>query len=108
MSVYKEGYYAIQLIQQRSRQIYPDAADYGAPTKQGDDLWMWVKQAIDWYGVKGSRQQTNYSTGATVSHVISLIDEWNGGYEDQFRITYTTTRNNESHDGYFTVERVRR
>ena len=101
MSVYKEGYHAVQLIQQHSRRIYPDAADFGAPTKQGDDLWMWVKQAIDWYGVKGSRQQTDYSTGTTVSHNIKLIDEWNTKREEYYKITYTT------HDGYFTVDKLK-
>lgn len=107
MSVYKEGYYALQLIQNNSRQIYPDAADYGAPTKQGDDLWNVVKQVIEWYGVKGSRQQTNYSTGITVSHNIKLMDEWNTGREEEYRITYITTRWNKLHDGYFQVDKVK-
>ena len=106
MSVYKEGYHAIQLIQSQSKQIYPDACDHGAPTREGDSLWAWVKQLIDWYGVKGTRQQTNYSTGKMVSHIIILKDEWNGGWEEHFKITYTTTYGNKNHDGYFQVERV--
>ena len=36
MSVYKEGYYIIDEIERASYQIYPDAADYGAPVVKGN------------------------------------------------------------------------
>ena len=108
MSVYKEGYHAIQLIQSQSKQIYSDACDHGAPTREGDSLWMWVKQLIDWYGVKGTRQQTNYSTGTTVTQEVELMEEsiWNNRRTERFRVTYVTTRGNKQHDGYFQVDRV--
>ena len=106
MSIFKEGYHTVNLIQNHSRQIFPDAADYGAPTTEGDKIWMWVKQAIEWYGVKGSRRQTNYSTGTTVTHDILLMNEGGRLPNDRFRITYTTTRGNKNHDGYFQVVKV--
>ena len=34
MSVYKEGYKAIEMIERSSKQIYSDACDFGAPTKK--------------------------------------------------------------------------
>lgn len=105
MSVFKEGYHAVKMIQDQSLYIYHDAADYGALTTKGDNLWTWVKQAIEWYGVKGSRRQTTYSTGVTVSHDIKLMREYGNGGDDHFRITYTTT-NLKPYDGYFQVEKV--
>jgi len=73
MSVYKEGYHTVELIQKQSKQIWPDACDFGAPTKKDDDLWKWVKQASEWYGIKTCRK-SDYT--GHVSTIISLIDEW--------------------------------
>lgn len=107
MSVYKEGYYAVELIKKQSKQLYADACDFGAPVKKGDDLWNWAKQAIDWYGNPKTRKQDNYGTGTTVSQVIELMDEWNTGKEEHFKITYTTTRRDKRMDGFLTVSKIR-
>jgi len=105
MSVFKEGYHVVNMIHKCSCQIFPDAADYGVLTTKGDNLWNWVKQAINWYGVKGSRRQSNYRTGVTVSHDIKLIREHGSGVDDYFRITYTST-NLKPYNGYFQVEQI--
>lgn len=105
MSVYKEGYYAVELINKASKQIYSDACDYGAPVKKGDSLWNWTKQLVEWYGVQGTRQVSEYGTGATVEHVVELMDEWNTGRIDRFKVSYITTRGDRRHDGYVTVSK---
>lgn len=76
MSVYKEGYHAVELITKRSKQIFSDAADHGAPTKKGDEIWNAAKQLVDWYGVKGTRKEHKYASGQTVAHQVTLMDEW--------------------------------
>ena len=109
MSVYKEGYYAIKLITNNSKRIFDDAADYGCPVKKGDGIWMWVKQLVEWYRVRdvNTRVVTKYPTGTTVSEEVELIDEWNCGNEERFKVTYTTTRGNDIMDGIVEVERLR-
>lgn len=76
MSVYREGYKAIEEIKKRSVQIYSDACDYGAPTKNGDSIWNYAKQLVEWYGIKGTRKENRYQTGASVENEVKLIDEW--------------------------------
>lgn len=76
MAVYREGFKAIELIENRSTQIFNDACDFGAPTKQGDDVWNAAKQLCDWYGEKETREENRYSTGRSVSQKVTLIDEW--------------------------------
>ncbi len=107
MSVYKEGFYAVELIKKNSRQIWNDACDFGAPMKNGDELWNWTKQLIDWYGVEGTRKQENYSTGTTVKQRVSLMNEWTDGSEVMYEVTYTTVANNKNIDGYVYLVRVK-
>lgn len=103
MGVYKEGYHAIKLIKMNTRQVFPDAADYGAPIRKGDEVWRWTKQLVDWYGVKGTRREDIYRTGTTVSHEVELMSEATGRI-DRFKVTYTTTRNHPEYDGYVEVD----
>lgn len=124
MSVYKEGYHAVELIQKRSTQIFSDACDYGAPTKEGDELWKWVKQAVEWYGIKSTRGAHLISDREKqIEIIISLMDEWRysddaeygkrlneDNYTEYFKITYFKTRMTRSlhpgNDGFFTVEKI--
>jgi hypothetical protein len=103
MSVYKEGYYVVDIISKASKQIYLDACDFGAPANKGDNIWNWAKQLVDWYGVEGTRKSINYGTGKIVESIVKLMNEGNGRY-DEFKITYTTTYN-KKYDGYFTIEK---
>lgn len=106
MSVYKEGFYAVELIQKSSKQIFPDAADFGAPVTKGDSLWNWVKQLVDWYGVKGSRKEYTYPTGATVESTVELMDEWNTGKVFQFKVTFVKSTSLKGMTGYVYVDQL--
>ena len=107
MSVYKEGFYAVNAIERASKQIYPDACDYGAPTTKGDSLWKYAKQLFDWYGIKSTRQQENYETGKSVEAYVHLIDEWQTGDDIFYRVFYVTaTRIPGGGDGIISVEKI--
>ena len=103
MSVYKEGYYAIRLITSNTRQIFPNACDYGVPTRKGDQIWKITKRLVDWYGVKGTRRESKYITGTTVSQIVELMSE-STGRVDRFKVTYVTTHDIRDYDGYVEVE----
>jgi hypothetical protein len=109
MSVYKEGFHAIALIKQNSRQIYPDAADFGMLVKKGDQNWNWTKQLCDWYGVKETRVFEKYATGHTLSQVVSLMNEHGDHKEVKYCITYVSVdgkRETKGFDGYVYVEEL--
>lgn len=116
MSVYKEGYYIIGEIQKKSLQIYSDACDYGAPVKQGDPLWNLMKQLTEWYGVKGSRQESRYKTGRSVQQKIELMDEWavSDGYKSEkeateiYRLSFVSCTEGKckGFDGYLSIEKI--
>ncbi len=76
MSVYKEGFYCKAQIENNSKRIFEDAADFGAVTNKGDNIWNCMKQLVEWYGQKGTRVETQYETGCTVTQTVKLIDEW--------------------------------
>lgn len=106
MAVYREGYHIIKKIISTSIQIYPDAADFGSPTNNTDEIARDVKQLIEWYGIKGTRVENKYHTGTTVTHDVLLIDEWVTKREERFRVTYVSTRANGETKGYFYVEKL--
>lgn len=107
MSVYKEGFHAVELIKKNSRKIWNDAADFGAPVKKGDEVWNWTKQLVDWYGVEGSRKEERYATGVTVKNRVSLLNEWTDGGEVMYEVTYVSVSNNKNLDGYVYLIRVK-
>lgn len=76
MAVYREGFYAKEQIEANSIQIFNDACDFGAPTKQYDILWNYAKQLVEWYGEKDSIERHRYSTGRSCKAIVTLIDEW--------------------------------
>lgn len=114
MAVYREGFYAVEQITKASVRIFPDAADYGAPTKQGDKIWQVAKQLVEWYGEKDTREENRYSTGRSVTSKVTLIDEWavSDGRKsmEQATITLTvsfvscTTGKCEGYDGYVSID----
>lgn len=104
MSVYKEGFYALELIENQSKRIYPDACDFGAPARLNDPTWIAAKQLFDWYGDKDSRKEIKYETGTTVEATIELLNEWTDGSSYKFKLSYITTRGKrEKQDGYFYI-----
>ena len=107
MSVYKEGYYAVELIRKNSTQIWPDACDMGAKTKQGDVLWNWAKQLCDWYGIKSTKKVEVFNEMNKVTSIyVSLMDEWKTGKTEFFKVTYTKASFSNLYSGFFEVEKV--
>lgn len=110
MSVYKEGFYAVRTIESLSRRVYPDAADFGVPVQKGDKIWNLARQAVEMYGVEGTRKVNRYSTGVSASTVIELMDEWNTGKTSFYEISYTSARGlkayGQTYDGYISIEPV--
>jgi len=72
MSVYKEGYYIIAEIQERSKQIWNDSCDYGVLVNKNDTLWKNAQQLAAWYGDPKTRNK--YYGGVSIE--IKLMDEW--------------------------------
>lgn len=111
MSVYKEGFYIVELIQKNSKRIWPDACDYGALTKKGDELWNCVKQLFEWYGDdEKHRKLQKYGTGLTLTREVELIDEWSSQPKlITFKVTYTESASFKKlgYDGMFEVEEVK-
>lgn len=114
MAVYKEGWYAVEAIKNRSFQIYPDAADFGTPFVKGDDTWIKAKTAAHFYGVENTRKVETYLTGKDASIDIELMDEFgpNPAKVTKFRLCVVLpekgikTRGSK-YDGYMTVTEVR-
>lgn len=118
MSVYKEGWYAVQEIEQSSRQVFQDAADFGVPVHEGSRIWNLLKQTADFYGVEGTRKVERYSTGATASIDIDLMHEGDvkRGKTERFRLVYVKfnrptklqpySTNGTKYDGYAYVEKA--
>ncbi len=111
MSVYKEGYMIVNEIQKRSKQIWNDSADYGALTQVGDQLWLMVKQLIAWYGLPETKKVVKYGKHKEMVDMeitVELMDEWNTGRIEPFKITYLTIKskiNGVYWDGLFGVEK---
>jgi len=109
MSVYKEGYHAVELIQKGYKQIWPDACDEGTPVKEGDQTWKWVKQLCEWYGIKSTREVSVINAGnKTVKIVVSLMNEWQPPYQVQyFEVSYyKAPRIPGGYDGFFAIEEI--
>ncbi len=115
MSVFKEGYHAVREIEQNSKQIWNDSADFGAPVKEGSSLWNEIKTLTDWYGIKSTRgisvQDTNHKT---VSIYVHLMDEWAVSDERKteeeatefYQVTYNKCPDIKDHDGFVECHKV--
>lgn len=108
MSVFKEGYHIVKEIEESSKQIYPDACDYGSPVKKGDKLWNSVNQLFEWYGEQESKKIIEYSTGTSAEFIVELIFEGDSrrGAIDRFKLEYHTTRDHKEMDGYICCYKI--
>lgn len=116
MSVYKEGYSAVELIKSHSRRIFNDACDWGAPTKSGDKIWNAANQLCKEYGVKGSRVVNKYLSGRSVKRQVILIDEWAVSDEiktikqatEKYEVTFVSCTKGacNGYDGYITIVKL--
>lgn len=113
MSVYKEFFYAVQIIETHSRQVWNDACDYGAPTKKDDKIWRAMQMLAD-YAVNGTRKVQEYATGKTVEIEVMGIDEWTVGDDRasqadavvRLKMIYVTTNKAKQFDGYVYLEQI--
>ena len=105
MSVYKELRFLAENIKSRSRQIWNDAADFGADIRSYDDpLIKEVKSMMEWYQVPVKTER--YSTGFTQTYEFSgggaaLLE---AGFSNM-KITFTSAPlRNTIIKGYLEVE----
>lgn len=107
MSLYKEFTHCVNQIVRGQKVLYNDAADFGTPIKKGDLNWNALKQLTEWYGKKELRKVEKYSTGKTVSTVVSMINEHSNGREREFEVVYTTLSDKRGpmaqYDGYVLI-----
>jgi hypothetical protein len=113
MSVYKEGWHAVQTIGGNQTRIWPDAADYGVPFKKGDRFWIAAKTAAHFYGDEATRKVKTYLTGKTASIELELMDEFGQtpAKTTKFRLTVVLTENGiktrqGKFDGYMEIEEL--
>jgi hypothetical protein len=108
MSVFKEGYHALELIHKSAKQIWPDACDFGTPVKENSVLWNSVKQLCDWHGIKSTRYASAPDKKhRTVSIYVSLMDEWTAPYPTEFfKVTYNKCPGIPDADGYLEFWKV--
>jgi hypothetical protein len=114
MAVYREGYHAIKSIESESLQIYPDACDYGAPCKKGDNIWNLANLLANWYGDKSTKQIGPNKTSTNIR--VTLIDEWAVSDErktikeatDIFDISFVkcTTGKCKNFDGFVCITKI--
>lgn len=119
-AVYREGYKCLELIEQNSVQIYPDAADFGAPYNKGDKIYNATKQLVDWYKDKNIPIKNHkYSTGASSEATVTLMDEWAVSDErktvaeatEKYLVSCVTAtggikHNGQTYTGYVTVTKI--
>jgi len=114
MSVYKEGYKAIAEIQQNERQVYKDASDFGAVTKKDDAIWNLAKNLVKDYGLNGTRKESRYSTGRSVTTHVQLMDEWavSDGTKsineatEIYLVVFVSCSDIQGADGYIHIEKI--
>jgi hypothetical protein len=117
MSVYKEGFMYIQMLQ-------AEEAKYGGggiPTKKGDNVWNAVKGLIHFYSGEDEGREIQVTDRKTmVKKCITLIDEWAVSDErktvkqatEVYEIGYYTGPDikeapiYKGYDGLFTVTRI--
>jgi len=100
MGVYKEIGYLVREIQNRSRQIFPDALDHGVPIYDySDPMIMQTRGIMKMYGIKPETKK--YSTGFTQRFEFSggapaVIE---AGFE-KATIVFVSTNSHPSMKGY--------
>lgn len=110
MSVYKEAVHILKSLESQQVRIYADACDFGTPISKGDFNWKAVKQLFEWYGIRGTRKQHNYSTGLTVEGIVEYMPQEH--VNDKFvkvKVTYTTCNFRNTiykGEGFITIERL--
>ena len=109
MGVYKEGYYIVNQLQQKSVQIFNDACDHGAPTKLNDSIWNSAKQLADDYGIKSSRKHYKYNSGESVEIQIQLgSDDSDRPCTNKYLLLFVTCKSGKckGFNGYVSIVKI--
>lgn len=108
MSVYKEGFYALGEITAAQTKIYPDACDYGAPTKKGDRLWNCAGMLKENYAIEGTKKVHRYSTGVSAEIQIKLFTESDNPQEMKYRMEFISCTSGacKGKDGFIYIEKL--
>lgn len=84
MSVYKEGFYFLEVLMDQARK-----AGGKLPICKGDKPWAMVEQLVKMYGESEDRHMVKKSDGhVIVDQGLLLMDEWESGKEISFFIKY--------------------
>lgn len=86
MSVYKEGWYCLKVL---------DEVKMSTNLKKGDKYWNAAKQLVEWYGVPDTRKQVLSEGGATVTQEVELINEGDTMTKHRFMVAAVTTKKGE-------------
>lgn len=111
MSVYKEGYHIVESLLKQSKQIYPDACDFGVLVKKDDKNWNQLVQLIEWYGKEGTRKVNSCG----VTQQVMLMDEWAVSDERKtvkeateiFQVDYNRISRMKDVDGLITITKLK-
>jgi hypothetical protein len=118
MSIHKEGYHALNVLQSQEIRIYEDACDFGVPVRKNDSNWNLSKMLFSMHGDRDTRQQQNFinGRGRNVYSFITLIDEWSVSdgrktlkeATDTYSMCYTSynTGKCKGYDGYISIRKV--
>ena len=105
MSVYKEGYYTIGLIEANVGKIFYNRDVYGAPTREDDTLWEQAAMLIEMYGDKTTRVEQR---GVMVKCEFTLIDEHRTGKTETFLLEYQKCTSGlcNRYNGFLRIEKL--
>lgn len=87
MSVFKEGFEGVNYLIQNARPLSKDHIQDVVLVIKNDKAWNWIKQLVNWYGIKNSRIETLTPEGKKITHLIELVDEVTAEIS-KYRITY--------------------
>lgn len=74
MSVFKEGYKAIETIQRNTQQVFNDACDAGAPVYIDGVIWKVIQTLVNYLDDDERAGIVRTNEGCTCK--VTLIDEW--------------------------------
>lgn len=113
MSVYKEGFAAINILKNEMVKLTEYSYGVGAPVDINDKIWNVAKQLVESYGIEGTRKETQlFGKTYKVSQLVRLVDEWAVADKrktleqatEKYKVTYNTGYC-AGKQGYFTIER---
>lgn len=103
MGLYKELARAIETLNIRQQQIFPDAADFGVPVEKGSREWKALKAIgeLARSDFKVERTETDYETGKNVRISFTIPWEMEGPYflGQRYTLEYVFTKDRYKRKG---------